>query len=334
VQEPQSYQARIVPAEATVTAGRVLTFSPDFGDGPTRGTAWRVLEPGGGTVTATGGYQAPANAGVYTLQARFAGPPEQTGTARITVVLPPRADISAPAIVMPGAVDQTATITPTPGGTYTWTLTGGLITQGQNSPTIGFEAGTGGKLVLHCRVTNAAGDAVNSSQDVTIAVPVALAIRPPQVTITEGRDMKFGFDLEGGASLGVTWSLGEPGCGQLDQAGHYVAPAVPGIYTVRITSRDDASKVAIAQVKVVRKPPEDIYAVESFRAGAQGLTARVGEVEGMTYAWTLEGGTITSGATARTVVFTAGEGARLILRCRITNGAGDSCLAVKTLNAL
>ena len=84
---------------------------------------------------------------------------------------------------------------------------------------------------------------------------------------------------------------------------------------------------------MVRKPPEDIFGVASFQPGATGLTARVADVEGMTYAWTVQGGTLTSSAEARSVTFTAGPGDTLVLHCRITNEAGDSFLAVRTLQA-
>jgi hypothetical protein len=77
-------------------------------------------------------------------------------------------------------------------------------------------------------------------------------------------------------------------------------------------------------VKVVAKPPESLFAPASCAPGAQGLHARVPEVAGMTYAWTIEGGTITAGATAPAMVFSAGTGPSVSLRCRITNEAGDT----------
>jgi hypothetical protein len=54
----------------------------------------------------------------------------------------------------------------------------------------------------------------------------------------------------------------------------------------------------------------------------------------MTYAWTVKGGTLTSAPTGRTVTFTAGDGPTLVLRCVITNEAGDAFTAVRTLEAL
>ena len=333
VQASMDLPVGIVPAGTILTAGRSMTFSPSFGGGPLKAVTWTILEPGGGKVDPSGTYTAPAQAGTYTLQATFEGPSAAKAKASIKVVLPPRSEIAAPPLVMPQAMGQKATIAATPGGTYEWTMTGGFITQGQTTQAVTFQAGTAGKAILTCKATNEAGDSVKSSQEVPIALPVAIAIRPSQVTMTEGRPMKFGFVLQGGTSLRVVWSLGEPGAGSLDQEGRYVAPPVPGLYSVRVASLDDPTAIAIAQVKVVEKPPEDLFASASFQPGAQGLTARVAEVEGMTYAWRIEGGTLTSGATSRVVTFKAGAGPTLVLHCQITNAAGDSYLAMKTLNA-
>jgi hypothetical protein len=189
-------------------------------------------------------------------------------------------------------------------------------------------------VVLSCRITNAAGDSLDSSLEVQVAAPVSLGIQPASVTLTAGRSMKFGYDLAGGVTLGVAWSLGEPGCGSLDDKGGYVAPAVPGLYTVQVASLDDPTQVAVAKVKVVAKPPEGLSAPDSFLPGAQGLAAKVVDLPGMTYAWEIEGGTLTSSATAASVTFQAGPGPSLTLRCKVSNEAGDAYTSQKTLTVI
>jgi hypothetical protein len=252
----------------------------------------------------------------------------------VTVVAPPAGEIVAPPRVPRAAVDQVARIAPVPDSQYHWTITGGIITAGTDTPSVTFQAGAGPKVVLACRVTNAAGDALNSSLEVPVAAPVTLVIKPAAVTITAERSMKFGFDIKGGTSLGVAWCLGEPGAGSLDGSGNYLAPAVPGLYTVRVSSKDDPSMVATATVKVVAKPPESLFAPDSYLPGADGLRAQVPERAGMSYAWEIEGGTITAGSAAPVMAFQAGNGPSLTLRCLITNEAGDSFAAVKVLKAI
>jgi hypothetical protein len=318
----------VVPAQATLTTGRSTAFAARVDGDPARKVAWSVVEPEGGTVDGAGTYLAPASPGVFTVRAAVqAG----AGVAKVTVVAPPAGTIQAPSRVLAGAGDQTARIEPVPGSQYLWSITGGSITAGTGSPAVVFTAGNGPKVTLACKVTNAAGDKLDSSVEIPVAAPVSLTISPAKVTLTAERSMKFGFNLEGGTTLGVVWTLGEPGCGSLDATGRYVAPAVPGIYTVRVAAKDDPTKEAVAQVKVVPKPPEGLFAPDTFLPGAQDLAARVLDVPGMTYAWSIEGGTLTSDPGKPAVTFTAGSGPNLTLRCRITNEAGDSNSAAKVL---
>jgi len=296
-----------------------------------RNVAWNVLEPRGGSVDGAGQYRAPKVPGVYQVQAAWQG---SSGKARVTVVAPPVGEIIAPRRVMAGAVDLAAHIVKVPGSQYAWSISGGRIFAGTDTPAVTFQAGTGPSVVLRCTVTNAAGDALRTSLEVPVAAPVALTISPAAVTVTAGRAMKFGFNLTGGTSLAVTWSLGEPGAGSLDGQGRYVAPGVSGAYTVRVASVDDPAVVAVAKVKVVPKPPESLFAPKSFLPGAAGLHATVPEVDGMAYAWTIEGGTITAGAAGPAIVFTAGPGPAITVRCVITNEAGDSSAVKQVLKAV
>jgi len=324
VEPPPPVDTVIVPATAYVTVGRSTVFNARVNGTPATEVAWSVLEPGGGSVDSQGVYRAPAAPGVYTVQAAFQVGAGQTATARVNVVAPPAGVISAPPRVQPGAEDQKASIVPLPGSRYQWSVTGGAITAGTDAAAVTFAAGSGPKVTLACTVTNAAGDRLTSSLEVPVVAPVTLAISPATATVTVERAMKFGFSIQGGTSLAVTWSQLEPGAGSLDQQGNYVAPPVPGLYSVRVTAKDDPTVTATAQVKVVARPPESIVAPGSFQPGAQGLRAMVPEVDGMTYAWTVEGGSITSGADAATVVFAAGDGPELTVRCTITNEAGDA----------
>lgn len=329
--EPQPVAVKVLPAAATLTTGRIQAFTARIDDGPAQGVTWSVLEAGGGRVDSAGTYRAPASPGVFTVRAKFKDAPGLAAAAKVTVVAPPAGKIVAPQRVLPEATGLAARIVPVPGSQYHWTVTGGRITGGTDTASVTFQAGAGPRLTLACRVANAAGDILNASLEIPVAAPVDLAIKPETVTLTVQRAMKFGFDLSGGTTLGVAWSLGEPGAGSVDATGHYVAPAVPGLYTVRVASVDNPTAVATARVKVVAKPPETLFAPDSFKAGVEGLRARMPELAGMSYRWEIEGGTITAGAAGPSMVFEAGKGPSLTLRCRVTNEAGDSFAAVKVL---
>ena len=250
------------------------------------------------------------------------------------MVAPPAGEIQAPARVLPGATGLAARIAGVPGSSYAWTVTGGSLTGGGDGEAIRFAAGAGPKVLLRCRVTNAAGEALNSSLEVPVVAPVRLTISPAAVTLTAGRSMKFGFAIEGGLTLGVAWSLGEPGAGSLDAAGNYVAPPAPGALHGADHRQGRPHRTAIAKVRVVEAPPEGLVAPAGFTPGARGLWAKLPTVAGMTYAWEIDGGTITAGADASRVTFDAGPGPELTLRCRVSNEAGDSFLATKVLKAI
>jgi hypothetical protein len=324
----------VVPATATVTSGRAVLFEGRVDGEPAAEVTWRVLEPGGGVVDADGTYHAPGSLGTFTVQGIFNANGGSTAAARVTVVAPPAGTISAPGRVLPGAVGLTAAIQPVPGSVYQWSIDGGKITAGTDGPAVTFEAGSGARVILTCKVSNGAGDTLLSSVEVPVVPPVVLTISPATATITAGQSMKFGYNITGGTTLGVRWSLGQPGAGSLDDHGGYLAPAVPGAYTVRVSSVDEPTVDATAAVKVVAPPPTGMVVPDGFRPGDQGLRAEVPEdTPGMTYAWEIEGGTITQGAGTPLVTFTAGDGHTLTVRCRITNEAGDSATVSRTLVA-
>ena len=311
------------PAEATVTVGHEAQFGYRITSGGGTGVDWRVVEAGGGTLDGQGHYRAPEQPGVYTLEARSQANPAQASQARVTVVPAPLGAISAPATVAPEAADLRAAVPAQPGCRFAWSLSGGTILSGAEADTVTFSAGAGPKLVLICRVTNAAGDALTSSLEIPVARPLSITIGPATATLTVGRTMKFGYTLEGNGGPDVTWSLVPPDAGVVDGEGNYEAPAIPGTYTLQVAARAHPDTLAQAQVKVVAAPEATITAPASVKAGAVGLVARVPAQAGATYAWEVRGGTATAGQSGPVVTFSVGEGPTLSLRCTVTNEAGD-----------
>lgn len=322
--QPPPVSLSLQPADVTVTMGRDLQFGHRITSGGAAGVDWRVVEPGGGSIDAQGRYRAPERAGVFTVEARPQADPSKAERARVTVVPPPSGLISAPSTVAPEATGLRAGVPVQPGCRFAWTLTGGTLLSGAEADTVTFSAGGGPSLVLACRVTNAAGDALTSSVEIPVARPLALHIGPAKATLTVGRSMKFGYTLEGNGGSEVIWSVDSPGGGTVDPAGTYHAPARPGTYTLQVTSRVHPETADRAQVRVVAAPKADIAAPDSVKAGAEGQTARVPEQPGARYAWEVQGGTATTGAQGPVLTFAAGEGPTLTLRCTVTNAAGDT----------
>ena len=321
---PPPVSLSLQPGAATVTTGHAIQFGYRITSGGSTGVDWRVVEAGGGTIDAQAQYRAPERPGVYTVEARPQADPARAVRARVTVVPPPRGSISAPGTVAPEATDLLASVPVQPGCHFAWSLDGGTLLSGANADAVTFSAGAGPKVVLRCRVTNAAGDALTSSLEVPVTRPLSIQIGPASATLTVGRSMTFGYTLEGNGGPGVTWSLVPPGHGSVNGAGTYRAPTTPGIYTLQVASQAHPGTVARARVKVVAAPDADITAPASVAAGAAGLTAWVPEQAHATYAWEILGGVAISGQHGPILTFTAGDGPSLTLRCTVTNEAGDA----------
>lgn len=330
--EPPPVRLAIVPEGPTVTAGRVVKFLADITDGPIEGVVWNVLEAEGGAVDNLGRYRAALVPGGYTLEARLVSGRASART-RVTVVAAPNGNIAAPARVRRLATGLRASVTPVPGSTYAWTVRGGRLLAGEATDAVTFEAGEDARVLLACRVTNAAGDSVDSALELPVAPPQTLAIKPAEATVTVGGRMKFGYTLEGGDG-GVLWQLPDPGAGALDADGNYRAPGCPGRFQVRVVSREEPGAQAVAQVNVVAAPTGVIAAPASVPAGAAGLSAAVAPQEGMTYQWSVTGGAATGGAASPNLTFRAGPGPKLTLRCLLTNPAGDTLRLACTLPVL
>jgi hypothetical protein len=78
----------VAPPRASVGPNESVQFTAVAAGGVGQ-VVWSVVEAGGGTVTATGAYTAPATAGTYTVMARSAIDASRAGTATVTVSAQP-----------------------------------------------------------------------------------------------------------------------------------------------------------------------------------------------------------------------------------------------------
>ena len=153
-------------------------------------------------------------------------------------------------------------------------------------------------------------------------LPAAFTVTLGQTsaTVTTGKTTRFTAATSGG----VSWSVTEPAGGSIDADGTYHAPAVAGTYHVVATSMADATKTATAIAVVVDAPVVPaIHAPSAVTTGRDGLAASVSNPQpGVTYAWSINGGTLASSVGAA-IVFAAGSGPSVIVTCTATNAAGD-----------
>ena len=78
-----------------------------------------------------------------------------------------------------------------------------------------------------------------------------ITVSGPLGTLGTSGQRTFTASVNGSLSTAVTWSVVESGGGSITQGGVYTAPATPGTYTVKATSRADAAASGTARVPVV-----------------------------------------------------------------------------------
>ena len=88
--EPFQPALSLRPVSASLAAGATQSFQVEinYQEGVSymrQPVGWRVVEPGGGTITSAGLYTAPRAAGIYHVQVRREDFPELTAIATVTV---------------------------------------------------------------------------------------------------------------------------------------------------------------------------------------------------------------------------------------------------------
>jgi sugar lactone lactonase YvrE len=94
-------------------------------------------------------------------------------------------------------------------------------------------------------------------------------------------------------------------------------------FTLTVTNTANVSVTAQASLTVVAAPLLPVITSPALvSAGAVDLTASVPVQVGCTYAWTIQGGTLTAGGTTNQITFTAGASGAVQLGCTVTSSLG------------
>ncbi|HJW43321.1 MAG TPA: immunoglobulin domain-containing protein [Geothrix sp.] len=226
----------------------------------------------------------------------------------------------------------TATATGTGPLTYQWkkggTAIAGATSASYTTPaTVLADSGSSFTLT----VSNAGGAVTSNAATLTVNPAPAIA----SFTATPGA-----VTLGGSATLAFTFS---GGTGSVDQgigavasgATLTVTPAVTTTYVLTVDNGAGTSVTASATVIVAPAPlVPTITAPALASAGATGFTASIAPQAGMTYAWTITGGTITAGAATPQITFTAGAAGTLTLACTVSNAALATAVGTTTVDVV
>jgi hypothetical protein len=153
--------------------------------------------------------------------------------------------------------------------------------------------------------------------DPVISAPGTLAVGEPGIaTVTAQGGITYTWSVDSGTIDGGATS---------PELAFRAGSTDPLTLTVT-ASNGTLSKSSQFRVKVQKYPPSTpaITAPTSVAANATGLTASITPESGVAYAWSIQGGTITSGTTGANITFNAGAAGTLTLTCVGTNRVGSS----------
>jgi hypothetical protein len=324
----------VVVAPAYLTAGQAGATASVAAQ-PGASYAWSIT---GGTITAgaltrsvtftAGGVGTLTLTCVVTNQAGASASSAPGSTA--VVALPGDVAVVAPTFVTAGQGGYGASVLVQGGSTYAWTIAGGTITAGAGTPSVTFTPGASGSVTLSCTVTNAAGAASIPGTAVSTIVPSpavpSIAGLPSYVTARQ-----FGYGATVTAQPGTTYHWTVTG-GTIDGSADSSsvsftsgdAPGTVTLYCVATNAAGTSSAAGWASASVVAAPVAPVVtAPGTVTAGQGGYGASVAVQQGVTYAWTISGGQITSAADSNAITFTAGASGTVSLTCVVTNRAGS-----------
>ena len=228
---------------------------------------------------------------------------------------------SAPSAPVSVTVNPIPAATITPNGPTSFCAGGSVMLTASNgdawlwsngATTQSITAGTAGTYSV--QVTSAGCSAQSA--------PVTVSVNAPQPVTITGPTSSCGNQtlvLDAGPGFAsYNWTTGAT-TQQIT-----VSPASTATYSVTVTDANGCNASDTHTVDVTSTPAATIAAPASVCEGSAGHTASVPAQPGATYAWSIANGTITSGATANAVTFTAGAAGQVTLNVTVTNG---SCVA-------
>lgn len=328
----------VSPANATKSVNSVTAYSASVSGGWLGTLTWSVS---GGNGSFTGAnYTAPASpGGPHTITATSVDDNSKTATTQVTIVALANISSFTASTTNPLRGATNVTITPTfTGGTATIGTTGAGTSDISANATSGAAIGvqTGGFVTAktyYLRVTNAAGDYVDSNVTITPQTVSVGAISPANATKTVNSVTNYTCTVTGGFLATKTWTVSAGG-GMVAGTGVYTAPASPGgPYTVTATSVDDNTKTNTTQVTVVAAASITSFTASSTNPlyGATNVTITPTFTGGTAAVGTGGNGTtdISANATSGAPISVQGGGfitARTYY-LQVTNTAGDSVTA-------
>jgi hypothetical protein len=263
----------VSPASASSATGGALQFTANVqGSASDKSVTWKASS---GSITSSGGYTAPANAGTAIITATSNADPTKLASATVTVTTtPPQGPAVTSVTISPGSASSltggtlpfiAAVQGTTSNKTVAWKATLGTVTPA-GLYTAPAKAGTD---TVTATSTADPTKAASAHVTVTTAPPpppnpvvTSVTVSPASTSASTGGTLQFTASVQGTASdKSVTWKAS---LGTITSAGFYTAPSKAGADTVTATSDADSSKSGIATVSVTSSSPSNTVSLLTF----------------------------------------------------------------------
>jgi hypothetical protein len=266
----------------------------------------------------------PADAGTYSVTVTVSGCTSAAGTTNVVVNATP----ATPTASNGGPYCAGATIalsTPTvSGATYSWTGPNGFTSSDQNPTRSNAMAADGGTYFVTVTV-NGCTSVAGSTNVVVNATPTPTITPDGPTTFCDGGSVL----LTSSSSTGNQWY--RDGSLLSGQTAQTILATLNGGYTVVVISNGCPSSASAITPVIVNAKPDFTISVPSPMFAAASSTASVNlGCDGLTFSWSISGGTITSGNGSPRVTFIAGGAGTLTLTLTVTSSAG--CSTTKSVN--
>ena len=264
------------------------------------------------------------------------------GSESVTVNESPTVVITADSAACAGTTGLTASVADAGlGAGYNWTVTGGVITSGQNTDTITYTAGSGSSVTISVTVTDGNGCAASDSAVVGVDANPNATITTPS-SVCDASTGNVASVANAGAGASYVWNItgGTITAGAGTREITYTAGSGASVdLDVTVTSGAGCVDTDFVSVSIDSNPTTTITADDNVCPGSVGNLASVPNAgPGAAYVWTITGGTITGGQGTPQISYRVGSGPTAALDITVTtlNGCvstGDKLVIVENPTA-
>jgi hypothetical protein len=333
-----TYKVCIIPFPIAAIIAAPVVCSTSTGNiaavlygGPGATYAWTITN---GTITAGSGtpiiiYKA-GSSGSVTLAVTVTnstGCKASSGSIPVTISAYPVASITAATAVCTGSSGNTASVASAGSGAiYGWSISNGSITSGSLTNSISYTASGSGSVTLSVTVTNNSGCSTASAKKLVTIVGLPAATITTSSSVCSASTGNAASVASGGTGASYTWVItnGTITAGANTAAITYTALS-SGIVKLAVTVKNSTgcSAASAKSVTIVASPLATLTATSPVCSASTGNTASVTSAgSGGSYAWTITGGTISSGAGTAAIKYTAPTSGSVVLAVTITSSGG------------